>query len=41
MYPLLGLDPALNTIQMLARVGYGTLAAQPTPRRDLVQMIKA
>jgi hypothetical protein len=41
MYPLLGLDPALNTIQMLARVGYGALAAQPTPRRDLVQMIKA
>jgi hypothetical protein len=39
MYPLLGLDPALNTIQMLARVGYGTVAAQPTPRRDLAQMI--
>jgi hypothetical protein len=40
MYPLLGLDPALSTIQMLTRVGYGIVAAQPTPRRDLAQMIK-
>jgi hypothetical protein len=39
MYPLLGLDPALNTIQMMTRVGYGIVAAQPTPRRDLAQMI--
>lgn len=40
MYPLLGLDPAKNTIQMLTRVGYGTAVAQPTPRRDLAQMIE-
>ncbi len=40
IYPLLGLNPAVNTIQMLARVGYGTVAAQPTPRRDLTQMLK-
>ncbi len=39
MYPLLGLNPAQSTIQMLARVGYGTAAAQPTPRRDLAQMV--
>ncbi len=41
MYPLLSLNPAVNTIQMLARVGYGTVAAQPTPRRELSQMVKA
>ena len=40
LYPLLGLDPARNTIQMLTRVGYGIVVAQPTPRRDLAQMIK-
>jgi hypothetical protein len=39
MYPLLGLDPASHTIQMLARVGYAVVAAQPTPRRDLAQLI--
>jgi hypothetical protein len=41
MYPLLALNPALNTIQMLARVGYSKVAAQPTPRRDLAKMINA
>jgi hypothetical protein len=41
MYSLLGLNPAVNTIQMLTRVGYSTAVAQPTPRRDLAQMIKA
>lgn len=40
MYPLLKLDPALHTIQMLARVGYAIVAAQPTPRRDVATLIK-
>jgi hypothetical protein len=41
LYPLLKLDPAQTTIQMLARVGYAVIAAQPTPRRDLAEMVKA
>jgi hypothetical protein len=40
MYPLLGLNPTTNTIQMLARVGYALVTAQPTPRRDLEQLIQ-
>ncbi len=40
IYPLLGLNPAEHTLQMLARVGYSSVPAQPTPRRDLEQMIK-
>jgi hypothetical protein len=39
LYPLLKLDPAKTTIQMLARVGYAKVAAPPTPRRDLAQMV--
>ncbi len=41
MYPVLGLNPAQNTLQMFARVGYATVAAPPTPRRELAQMVKA
>jgi hypothetical protein len=40
IYPLLGLNPADYTLQMLARVGYSLAPAQPTPRLDLEQMIK-
>lgn len=38
LHGLLGFDPAKQTIQMLCRVGYGKVAAGPTPRRDLNQM---
>jgi hypothetical protein len=41
LYPLLKLDPAQTTIQMLARVGYATATAQPTPRRDLAEMVNS
>ncbi|TAG49224.1 MAG: twin-arginine translocation pathway signal protein [Betaproteobacteria bacterium] len=41
LYPLIKLDPAQTTIQMLARVGYAKVAAPPTPRRDLAQMVTA
>ena len=40
LHRLLGFDPAQVTIQMLARVGYGTNTAQGTPRRELAQMLK-
>jgi hypothetical protein len=41
LYPVLNLNPAQTTIQMLARVGYAATAAPPTPRRDLGQMVTA
>jgi hypothetical protein len=41
LHRLLGFDPAKNTVQMLARVGYATAAAGPSPRRTLGQMIRA
>jgi hypothetical protein len=41
LHRLLGFDPAQNTIQMLARVGYGATAAPATPRRDLAQLVRA
>ncbi len=40
LHGLLGFDPATTTVQMLARVGYGTSAAGPSPRRDLGQLIR-
>jgi hypothetical protein len=40
LYPLLGLKPDTHTIQMLSRVGYALVPAQPTPRRDLGQLIQ-
>jgi hypothetical protein len=41
LHRLLGFDPATNTMQMLARVGYGAAAAGPSPRRELDQLIRA
>ena len=41
LHRLLGFDPAQTTIQMLARVGYGSAAAIATPRRDLAQIVRA
>jgi hypothetical protein len=38
---LLGLAATPNTVQMLVRVGFGTAAAGPSPRRDLAQLIRA
>jgi hypothetical protein len=40
LHRLLGFDPATNTVQMLARVGYGAAAAGPSPRRELNQLIR-
>jgi hypothetical protein len=36
----LGVDPAQGTVQMLARVGYASAPAGPSPRRDLVTMLR-
>jgi hypothetical protein len=41
LHRLLGFDSAANTVQMLARVGYGTTAVGPSPRRELGQLIRA
>ncbi len=41
LHRLLGFDPATNTVQMLARVGYGAVSAGPSPRRELGPMIRA
>ena len=41
LHRLLGFEPARNTVQMLARVGYGAAAAGPSPRRELGQLIRA
>jgi hypothetical protein len=41
LHQLLGFDPAQVTVQMLARVGYGTVAARGTPRRDLAGLVLA
>ncbi len=41
LHRLLGFDPAQTTIQMLARVGYGTTPAVPTPRRELARLVRA
>ena len=40
LHSLLGFDAATTTVQMLCRVGYGQVAALPTPRRDLKGMIQ-
>lgn len=40
LHRLLGFDAGSSTIQMLARVGYGTAAAGPSPRRELGTMIQ-
>ena len=40
IHRLLGFDPNQTTLQMLARVGYGTTAAPATPRRDLAQLVQ-
>ena len=41
LHRLLGFDPATNTVQILARVGFGATAAGPSPRRELDQLIRA
>ena len=41
LHRLLGFDAAQTTIQMLARVGHGTAAGLPTPRRELAQLVRA
>jgi hypothetical protein len=40
IHRLLGFDPAQITLQMLARIGYGTKPAPATPRRDLAQLLR-
>jgi hypothetical protein len=40
IHGLLGFDPAQITLQMLARIGYGTKPAPATPRRDLAQLLR-
>lgn len=40
LHALLGFDAADKTVQMLCRVGYGQVAALPTPRRDLKGMVQ-
>jgi hypothetical protein len=40
MHRLLGFDPAQTTVQMLARVGYATAAAGPSPRRDAAGLVR-
>ena len=40
LHRLLGFDPAANTVQMLARVGYPLAASEPTPRRDLNTLLQ-
>ncbi len=37
----LGVDPAQGAVQMLARVGYATAPAGPSPRRDLAGLLRA
>jgi hypothetical protein len=34
-------DPAQGAVQMLARVGYATTPAGPTPRRELATLLRA
>jgi hypothetical protein len=41
MHRLLGFDPAQTTVQMLARVGYATAVAGPSPRRDAAGLVSA
>ena len=41
MHRLLGFDPAQTTVQMLARVGYATAVAGPSPRRDAAGLVRA
>jgi hypothetical protein len=37
----LEVDPAQGAVQMLARVGYATTPAGPTPRRELATLLRA
>ena len=37
---LLGLGATADTVQMLVCAGFGTNHAQPSPRRELVQLIR-
>ena len=41
LHALLGLDPAQETLQMLARVGVGASAGEASPRRPIAGMIRA
>lgn len=41
VHKLLGVEPGRGAVQMLARVGFATKPAGPTPRRDLSSMIRA
>jgi hypothetical protein len=36
----LGVDPSRGTVQMLARVGYASTPAGPTPRRELATLLR-
>ena len=38
---LLGIGNAGATVQMLARVGFGTDAEGPAPRRELAQLLRS
>jgi hypothetical protein len=38
---VLGLDPAVHTVQMMARVGYAAAPAGHTPRRELASLLVA
>ena len=38
---VLGITEPTTTVQMLARVGYGIVAADPSPRRVLAQLLRA
>jgi hypothetical protein len=40
VHRLLGLDPAQQTLQMLARAGYGVTPAGPSPRRELQGLVR-
>jgi hypothetical protein len=39
IHQVLGFEPARQTVQMLARIGYSLAPAAATPRRDLAQLM--
>lgn len=41
VHRLLGVDPSRGAVQMLARVGYATSPAGPSPRRELGTLLRA
>jgi hypothetical protein len=40
VHKLLGVEPGRGAVQMLARVGFSTQPAGPSPRRDLGAMVR-